>query len=73
MSICVLEFSTENAAAGLSIAACNLPFKTLATEEWRVENVTLNFSTDWRARGLQTSCLYCPNTEMIIGLELKDT
>lgn len=46
VSICVLEFSPEDAAAELSTAACNLPFKTLAPEEWRVANVTLNFNAD---------------------------
>lgn len=46
VSICVLEFSSEDAAAELPTAACNLPFKTLAPEEWRVANVTLSFSAD---------------------------
>lgn len=50
MCLCVgiraLESSPEDAAAELSTVACNLPFKTLALEEWRVANVTLTFSRD---------------------------
>lgn len=46
VSICVLGFSPEDAAAELPIAACNLPFKTLALLGWRVANVMLNFNTD---------------------------
>lgn len=71
VSICGLEFLPKDAAAELSTAPCNLLFKTLRGKSGKCDT-KFQFRL-WRTRGLQTSCLYYANREMLIGLELKDT
>ena len=62
-SIGVLEFSPEDAAAELSTAACDLPFKTLAPEGWRVANVTRNPSADSGEPEVFKPCACTPPTQ----------
>jgi len=50
------------------------PLQNIGT--WRVEGGKCDTKPQrrlWRTRGLQTLCLYSANTELLIGLEPRDT